>query len=126
MEKVISQSRIHLPSNFKIIGVTSTEDVLDKVDIFIYAGTAMCMEALMMGIPVIYVDANKFYNSDPLFECNHLKWTVKHEKDLVVTINKIYDMGDENFKKEQKQSKEYLKDYFSPVNDKGLKEFIER
>jgi hypothetical protein len=113
-----------LPKNFEIITDKSIEELLMEIDLFIYCGTTVCMEALMMGIPLIYIDINKFYDCDPLFECNHLKWTVKHEKDLIETINKIYDMDDKNFKKQQKQAKEYMKDYFSPVNDKGLREFI--
>lgn len=115
-----------LPKNFEIITDKSIEELLMEIDLLIYCGTTVCMEALMMGIPLIYIDINKFYDCDPLFECNHLKWTVKHEKDLIETINKIYDMDDKNFKKQQKQAKEYMKDYFSPVNNKGLREFIER
>lgn len=106
------------------ISKNNIKDDLDKSDILIYTMTNLCLEALMYGIPVIYVDINDFYNSDPLFECNYLKWTIKKEDDILKIINYIYDMNITEFNNLQILAQDYVKNYFLPVTKDKLEEFI--
>lgn len=125
-EQIKEKLGLTLGANFKVSKNRSIKDDLRNSDILIYTQTSLCMEALMIGIPIIYVDINEFYNCDPLFECNHLKWIVDKEENLIRTINEIYNMDDKEFNRQQRLARKYMENYFLPVTDKRLKEFIKK
>ena len=112
-------------SNPKITvsGNTSVEDDLKKADVVVYRGSTLAIEALMMGIPVIYIDLGDILSVDPLFECKALKWVVRTEKELVDAIETINSMTDDEHMDKWTEAKKYLNDYFSEINDERLNTF---
>lgn len=107
---------------------TSLERDLDESDIVIYWGSTVSLEALMMGKPIIHFDLGRdlgnILSYDPLFECNHLKWFVTKNTNLIEVIEEIYDMSDEEFYLQLRRAKEYLDDYFYTITEEGLNKFI--
>ncbi len=123
LKNILYYKHLNIPLNFKLSSKT-IDYLLKDVDIVIYSGTAVCIEALTMGIPLIYVDINEFYNCDSLYECNYLKWIARKENDIIKIINDIYDMDITEFNKLQTLAQEYVKNYFLPVTKDKIGEFI--
>jgi hypothetical protein len=113
-----------LSDNFQVSTNDSMLDDFERSDIVLYTGTTVCAEALMMGLPAIHIDLGGLLNVDPLFECNYLKWCIKNKEDLITTINDIYNMVDSEFKKQQELARKYVENYFLPVTDELMEEFI--
>jgi surface carbohydrate biosynthesis protein (TIGR04326 family) len=126
IEDIMSKSGLKLPNNFEVIKNKTIEKLLEEVDMFLYSDTASCMEALMLGVPAIFIDIDSLYEKDPLFECQYLKWTVKNKKDLIKVINEINNMSDKEFKRQQKLGRQYMKNYYFTVNEKRMDEFIKK
>ena len=123
LKNILYHEHLNIPLNFKLSNKT-IDYLLNDADIVIYCGTSVCIEALMIGIPVIYLDINEYYNCDPLFECSYLKWIAKKEDDIIRIINHIYDMDITEFNKLQILAQEYVKNYFLPVTKDKIGEFI--
>lgn len=110
----------NIPDNFSIRNKKSVRDELADTDMVLYTWTTVAVEALKMGLPVIYMDILKPMYVDPLFECSALKRSISAPGDLLPVIESIYKMDDESFYEEQQISQKYLEDYFHPVSDAAL------
>ena len=121
--EIEKEMRFKLSRNFIISDSTMLND-LKRCDIVLYNTTTVCMEALMMGLPLISVNLDKAVNSDPLFDCDHLKWNIKQPKELIPTIDKIYKLDNKEFKNQQKLARKYVEKYFLPVMDERLEGFL--
>ena len=114
---------INLNNNFSI-STSNLKDDLLLADIVIYWGSTVGLEALMMGIPVIHVDLNDMISVDPLYECDHLKWTVKNIAKFPKVLNEIDRMSDGDYTDQYKKAKAYIERYLQRVTDSRLQEFI--
>lgn len=113
--------------SFPNISVSSNASVkkdMEEVDIVIYRGSSLSIEALMMGIPVIYIDLGDIISVDPLFECSSLKWIVRTEKELVDAVAAIYAMENNEYQEKWNEAKNYLNTYLYAITDERLNEFI--
>ena len=97
---------------------------LSTTDIVLYTWTTIAVEALKLGLPIIYLDILNPMYVDPLFECSYLKRTVSKPYELLQNIDALYNMSDLEFYKEQELAQSYLKEYFYPVTEKNLKPFF--
>ncbi|BCB96310.1 hypothetical protein JZK55_12320 [Dissulfurispira thermophila] len=113
-----------LPDNFIISNEKSVYEELSTTDIVLYTWTTVAVEALRLGLPIIYLDVLNPMYVDPLFECNALKNSVKKPKELLSAINDFYNMDDKSFYMEQQVAQEYLKEYFYPVTEENLTPFL--
>ena len=113
-----------LPDNFIISNEESVNEELSTTDIVLYTWTTVAVEALRLGLPIIYLDVLNPMYVDPLFECNALKNSVKKPKELLSAINDFYNMDDKSFYMEQQVAQEYLKEYFYPVTEENLAPFL--
>ncbi len=113
-----------LPAQFQVIENKKIEDLLQEVDLLIYTQTTVALEAIMVGIPVIYVDISKYYNCDPLFECNPLHWLARNKDTLVKAIEEISNLDEVEFKKQQLDARTYIENYFNSITDEQLQEFL--
>ena len=111
-------------TNFSVSNQKSLKDDLSEVDILIYWGSTVSMEALMMRIPVIHVSLDDIVTVDPLFDCSHLKWTVKNEEELQEVISQIYNLPVQNYLDQYNEAKSYIEKYLKKVTNNRLSEFI--
>tara|TARA_B100001971_G_C18168775_1_gene525827 strand:- start:179 stop:1054 length:876 start_codon:yes stop_codon:yes gene_type:complete len=113
-------------SNVSVSENTSVIDDLSSTDIVIYWGSSVALEAIKVGIPVIYYNNNmeSFLCYDPLFQFDHFKWEVDNNDSLANKIEEIYSMSDENFNKEKQEAMKYINRYFHPVTEDCLRKFI--
>ena len=124
IETLIEKYNLSLNNNFKISETPTLEQDLKDVSALIYVDSTSCMEALMRGVPVIHVDFKESLNRDPLFKLNSLKWTVSDERKLHGIIDHIYNMDEEEYLREYKHARAYLKSYFYPIKEKYLEKFV--
>jgi len=89
-------------------------------DMIIYWQTAIVLEAMSMGKPVINFKAKDILSYDPLFQSDVLKWTVTPEDRLVDTIATIEDMDEASYQKQLTQALGYIQRYFHPTTTKSL------
>jgi hypothetical protein len=117
-------SDISLHKNFSISNQRSLKEDLEDVDILIYWGSTVSLEALMMGIPVIHVDLDDIVPVDPLFDCSYLKWTVGNKESLMDAISTIYNLSGQDYLFQYNEAKSYIEKYLKKVTDDRLSEFI--
>ncbi len=115
---------IDFHENFSVSNQKSLKDDFSEVDILIYWGSTVSLEALMMGIPVIHVNLDDITNVDPLADWNHLKWTVRNVEELPYAITDIYDMSEHDYLSQYNKAKSYIERYLKKVTDDRLSEFI--
>ena len=69
-----------IPNNFIISNEKSIIEELSEADGVIYTWTTVAVEALKLGLPVIYLDILTPMYVDPIFECNALKKMFTNQK----------------------------------------------
>jgi len=111
-------------SNFLVSKGSSLKEDLDWADIVIYWGSAVALEALTMGKPVIHFDMGSILSFDPLFECEDLKWAVNGKDSLVAKIEEINSLDAKDFILKRDRAKTYLQRYFLPVTEDNLSKFV--
>lgn len=114
-----------LPDNFIVSDNPPLQIEMERCGVVLYTWTTVCLEALKMGRPVIYLDVNYPLEVDPLFECNHLRDICRKPDELIKKIEKMQSMGGDIYRTEFKKAQEYLNDYFIPVNEQNVRNFIE-
>lgn len=125
LDDVFKNLKFPLPPNFIVSDNPDMEIEIGRCGVVLYTQTTVCLEALKLGRPVIYLDVNYPIEADPLFECNYLREVCRTPSDLIAKIDRMRHMNQEMFKEQFDKAQIYLEEYFSPVNEKGLAAFIE-
>jgi surface carbohydrate biosynthesis protein (TIGR04326 family) len=123
-EIIMEKFNIMPKNNFIISKNLRLEEDMEGAALIIYVDTTSSIEALLCGIPAVCVDLKEPINPDPLFKLNKLKWTIFDKPSLINTVDHIYNMDEVEYEKNYKDAVMYLKDYFYPVEEKYLEEFI--
>lgn len=113
-----------MPYNFLINNEKKVYEELSTTDMVLYTWTTVSVEALKMGLPVIYLDIFEYMYVDPLFECSFLKRAVSSPEKLLLVIRELYNMTDAEFYHEQALAQEYVRDYFYPATEENLSAFM--
>jgi len=124
-KKVFAQIDFSLPKNFIISDGVSLEEEFKRSGVVLYTWTTVCLEALLVGLPVIYLDINYPLNVDPLFDLPYLKRTVSKAEELLDEISALLALNQERYEQEYHQSRKYIEQYFYPVTAQNLKVFVE-
>jgi hypothetical protein len=125
MQEVLRKISFDLPVNFVISNAQNLNDDLKRAGVVLYTLTTVGLEALINGIPGIYLDVNSPLNLDPLFECRDLTDQVCKPEELIDKINKLLGLPDKDYTEALDRARKYLKDYFYPVNDEALALFAQ-
>ena len=123
-ELILNKLNNKIIGNYEVSQEPSLQKEFLNCEVVIYTITTVCMEALMLGLPVIHIDLNEPINGDPLFECDYLRWIVKKPIELNIVLEEIKNQDDEQFLSQQKNARDYLKEYFREVNDENLEFFL--
>ena len=93
-------------------------------DVVLYASATVSLEALLLGIPVVYLDVDPFLNRDPLHDLTILKWHASRSGDIVKIFNEIERMDETEYSKKQTEALNYLKKYFKAVTLESMNKFL--
>lgn len=124
IKDVFDSMGFDIPGNFVVSDNPPMHTEMERCCVVLYTWTTVCLEALKMGRPVIYLDANYPLEVDPLFECGHLKGICRRPNELIEKIERMLNINDDIYKAELEKAQEYLDDYFMPVNDRNIRSFI--
>lgn len=124
VEMIIKKYNINLSDNFKISKNSKFEQDLENASLLIYIDTTASMEALLCGVPAVYIDLKGATSPGPLFRLtDSFKWTVSDRDGLRKIIEHIYTMEDTEFLERYNDAALYLKRYFYPIEEKYLEVF---
>lgn len=125
VQEVLKALSFKLPSNFVISQAASLSEDLKRAGVVLYTFTTVCLEALLNGIPAVYLDVNKPLDLDPLFECQHLKERAGRPEELKGKIDRLFGLQETEYTRSLNEARGYLKDYFYPVNEEALALFAQ-
>lgn len=124
MRQYLSCPPNYFPQQFSVsIKKDVTEDLL-AADILLYDSSTVCLEALAMGIPAVYIDLKRPVNYDPLFGCAYLKRSASSAQDIDAAADFFTNLPPEEFRRQQEAAREYVRSYFYPVNEANLQAFV--
>ncbi|MFC1631073.1 hypothetical protein ACFL2I_00800 [Candidatus Omnitrophota bacterium] len=109
---------------FQLENNSSIKQVLAWSDLVIYVSSTVSLEALNLGIPVIYLDLDPFLNRDPLHNLGTLKWTAEQPEDIIEIVKAIEQTNTDDFAKKQTAALNYVLSYLNPTSEECLKKFI--
>ncbi len=99
------------------------EQDLSWSDVIIYWQSSVVLVAISMGKPVINFKTNGILSYDPLFQLDHLKWTVTQTDSLLEVIESIEHMEPQAYQKQQKEAADFMHQYFHTVTPATLSIF---
>lgn len=119
---LLDQCINNLPHNYY-----QSEDSL-KSDIessfcVVYRQTSVGMQALLNGVPAIYLDIDAPLNADPLVELNKCKWIVRTPEELFDAIHEIRSLTATEKKDIISDAINYIKGYFALADNQNIKQF---
>lgn len=123
--KSIINGNIPIPKNVTFDNKTSAKEQLRNSDILIYTWTTMALEALKLGLSLIYLDILTPLYVDPLFEYPDIRKSVKNPEELIPAIKDIYSKSNDEYIISQKEAQKYLEKYFYPVNNTTMNSFLQ-
>ncbi|HUK92632.1 MAG TPA: hypothetical protein VLU98_01200 [Methanomicrobiales archaeon] len=112
-----------LPPNISWDLGQSTRDLLLGSDTVLYTQTTTCLEALMLGIPVVYLDIFTMYDADFILKDIPFRWVAGDPDSLGRVLSEIRGLGDEEFTARQGQGVAYARSFFAPVDEASLEKF---
>lgn len=101
----------------------SITDDLEWADTVLYSSSTVCLEAVAIGIPVIYLDLGLHVDTDPLFSWSKFKWIASEPAQLIHAIREIEGLSDQTYDELQKQGRKYANDYLRRVTPDALATF---
>ena len=114
-------------NNFKNIRLSKNINIYDDLlesDCCIYWGSAVSIEALALGIPIINYNNNSYLKYDPLFLFNDFKWETSDDRNLNNLLIEIDQLDHEQFIKKQDSAIKYLNNYFYDISDYNINYFL--
>lgn len=96
---------------------------LEWADVVLYSSSTVGIEALLRGIPVIYVDLGFFLDTDPLFDWNEFKWHVRNPTELEEAVVDIDNLSEQSFVRFQQAGIDYANSYLKPISKEAIDGF---
>ena len=99
-------------------------DDLQNANICFYWSSAVSVEALKMGIPVIHYEMDTALSFDPLYNFNDFKWNVVDNESFKNVLTQIDNLSDVSYNKLQLKSDKFISEYFIETKDNLLQKFL--
>jgi len=112
-----------LPPNILRVEGETTRDLLLSSDIVLYTQTTTCIEALRLGIPVVYLDVFTIYDADYIMKDIAFRWVADGPESLRRVLSEIHGLGDADFAARQDEGVAYARSFFAPVDEDSLRKF---
>ena len=105
------------------VSTCSLSHDFEWADVVVYVSSTVGMEAVLRGIPVIYLDLGEPVDTDSIFACKEFKWTAYDPGDLMNIIKHIDSLSDDAYGEAQKQGCRYALSYLEPVDESNMWKF---
>ena len=89
----------------------------------LYRQTSVGMQALLNGVPAIYLDVDAPLISDPIMSLKACKWKIRTSEELLKAIQEIRSLGFDQRKVIINNARKNAKDYFTLPNNENIMSF---
>jgi hypothetical protein len=96
---------------------------LQNSDVVLYVSSTIAIEAIAVGLPVVYLDIGDFMNPDPLFDFSEFKWSVTNPAQLGPTLKAIDGLTAANLEQRRAAGRAYALAYLRPADADGIAAF---
>jgi len=103
----------------------SAAEDLQECDVIFYTSSTVALEALALGIPVVYLDLGDFMDPDPLFDFSDLKWSVTRAADVIPVLERIDEVPAPDLQERRLLAQAYAVSYVRPADGAGMKDFLD-
>jgi len=124
VERLLKGCIHELPASFQIAKDLSFRECIQKSFCVVYRLTSTGMQALLSGVPVIYLEIDTPLRGDPMEDLKIGRWTVRDPDGLKAALEEIRRLDPAYKAKAQEQAKNFAEEFFSSPTDEKLKEFI--
>jgi hypothetical protein len=114
----ISAYLSRIPDNF-VISENSINQLLSCVDLVVYTGSTVAIEAIAQGIPILHVRSDLTIDRDIFSESDHIV-SVSRPGEIYQAFLTILEGGIESHKKGQ----EIVQEFFAPVDESTIQVFL--
>lgn len=101
------------------------KDIMKQIDLLLYEGNSVCIDALAYNIPAIYFPfTGDLYNTNQLY---NYEWDVDAGDDEETYYEKVQGILQKNLKNDEaflNYSRKYVTDYFQPIDNYSLQRFF--
>jgi len=117
--------RVYRPENLKYeIDAGPLDKSLKACDLVLYASSTVSLEAVSLGVPVMYIGLRDVLDSDPLFNMSYLKWVCQQPQELDGLIKSIDKIDENTYRQMQKNASEFSRLYCVPPSSQSMEAFI--
>ena len=114
-----------MPSNF-INGINlSWKEVMNQVDLLLYEGNSVSVDALAYNIPPLYFPfTGDIYDTNQLYD---YQWDLDTGNDESSYYEKVKDMLKKELKNDETffaNNKKYVESYFYPITESAIHKFL--
>ncbi|GEM_PF-1591227 len=113
-----------LPKNIALSECKSLREDLERADIAIYSASASAIEAIAIGLPVIYVSRENDICFDPLYRLTDLRWIYDKSRSIVPILEEIKNLPLEQLNAQRFRARAFSEQFFGVNEPASLKEFI--
>ncbi len=89
----------------------------------LYRQSSVGMQALLNGVPVIYLDVDAPLISDPIMSLKACKWRIRTSEELLKAIQEIRTLGFNQKEDLINNARKNAKDYFASPNSRNIISF---
>ena len=115
-----------IPENIVNQTHLSWKDIMKGIDLLLYEGNSVCIDALAYNIPAIYFPfTGDLYNTNQLY---NFRWDIDAGDEEETYYEKIQEILRKNLKNDNaffNYSRRYVKNYFHPIDKDGLQRFLD-
>ena len=90
----------------------SLECSLQKADLLLYASTSVAVNAMSLGIPVVWMDLLDFWGTDPIEGDDMLRWKLTDPGEWETAVKNIISLTEQEFQNRLDKSADFAKNYF--------------
>lgn len=104
----------------------SWEEIMGQIDLLLYEGNSVCIDALAYNIPPLYFPfTGDIYNTNQLY---NYEWDIDAGDEEATYHGKVEEILKMNLKNDKvffDYNKQYVKNYFQPISKDALRRFLD-
>lgn len=103
---------------------TPVSELLLQAHLLLYTYTSVCFEALMHGVPPVFVRAENWLNIDLLEQAPEIRWSATGPDEIREAALKAVDMSEDEWLAWYRRAREVVEQSLAPVTPERLDRFL--
>ena len=123
VRRILSQCINDFPDNVKISNMDIMQDIESSFCVF-YRHSSVGMQAILNGVPAVYLAVDSPLSGDPLEALSTYKWTVSSLSELISVIEEIKFLSQNQRDNLLGSAERFVREYFAAPVESSLISFI--